>query len=198
MNPGRCAYEVGRFLATEGRDWTVVLDGGDAAEWMRAAAVARRPGQLLMYGPLGTIGTGAGFSVGAWVANGRSILYYTGDGSFGFYPLEFDTFCRYDIPVVCVISNDSAWGMIKHAEATRRPEQAARSGVGWELAHMRAYERLADMWEGVGVRVARPEEIVPAIKRAADSGRPAIVNVETDKVHTSPYMASLGYGASQT
>ena len=30
--------------------------------------------------------------------------------------MEFDTMVRHDIPVVCVINNDKAWGMIKHSQ----------------------------------------------------------------------------------
>lgn len=187
IHPGRCAYEVSRFLNQYGRDWTVVMDGGDAAEWAQGAVVARRPGQLLMYGPLGTLGTGAGFAVGAWAANGKPVLYYTGDGSFGFYPMAFDTYCRHGVPVVCVISNDSAWGMIKHLEEGMRPDEVSQGHVGVELPHMRAYERIVEMWDGYGERVTQPEEIVPALQRAAASGKPSIINVETDKVHPSPY-----------
>ncbi len=191
MNPGRCAFEVSRFLAGEGRDWTLVLDGGDAALWMRAAATARRPGQLVMMSSYGTIGVGPGQTVGAWAANGKPVLYYTGDGSIGFHGMDFDTFCRFGIPVVCVISNDSAWGMIKQSQVIYRPADAAQGVPGVELAHMRAYEKLASMWDGYGEQVARPEEIVPAIERAAASGKPAIVNVEVDKVTASPLLRGL-------
>jgi thiamine pyrophosphate-dependent acetolactate synthase large subunit-like protein len=56
MNPNRCAYEVSRFLNSGGRDWTVVCGGGDSGVWMRRAAVARRPGQIITMGPHGTLG----------------------------------------------------------------------------------------------------------------------------------------------
>ena len=82
---GRCAYEVSKFLETEGRDYTVICDGGDAAQWIKAAAKAHRPGQIVNYGPMGTIGTGAGFTLGAYCAAKKPVLYYPGDGSMGFY-----------------------------------------------------------------------------------------------------------------
>lgn len=191
MNPGRCAFEVSRFLNREGRDWTVVCDGGDAGVWMRWAAVARRPGQILTMGPHGTLGCGPGFSLGAWAANGKPVLYYTGDGSFGLYPMEFDTFDRHGVPVVCVISNDSAWGMIKHAMALYRPNQVAAGHVGVDLAPMRAYEKMTALWDGYGQRIRRPEEIVPALQRAASEAKPAILNVEVDQVTPSPVTRGL-------
>ena len=192
MHPGRCAYEVAKFLNTEGKDWTVVCDGGDAAQWIKTAATARRPGQIINYGPLGTIGTGAGFTLGAWAANGKPVLYYTGDGSFGFYPMEFDTFVKQGVPVVCVISNDSSWGMIKLSETFIHPDEVKKGHVATELANMRRYDKIPAMWDGYGELVTKPEDIIPAIKRGYESGKPAIINVQVDKENMSPVTKSFG------
>jgi len=192
MHPGRCAYEVGKFLATEGKDWTVICDGGDAAQWIKAAASAHRPGQLVNMGPLGTIGTGAGFTIGAWAANKKPVLYYVGDGSFGFYSMEFDTFVKQGIPVVCVISNDSSWGMIKLSETFIHPDEVKKGHVATELAFMRRYDKFPAVWDGYGELVSKPEDIVPAIKKAYASGQPAIINVETDRVNMSPVTRFFG------
>lgn len=194
MNPGRCAWEVGKFLADEGKDWTVVADGGDAAQWIKAAITVHRPGQVVNMGPLGTIGTGAGFTIGAWAANKKPVLYYVGDGSFGFYAMELDTMVKQDIPVVCVISNDSSWGMIKLSETLIHPEEVKKGHVGIELANVRRYDRMPAMWDGYGVLVTKPEEIIPAIKAAVASGKPAIINVEVDKHSMSPVTKGFAKG----
>jgi acetolactate synthase-1/2/3 large subunit len=192
MNPGRCAAEVNKFLAAEGKDWTVVCDGGDAAQWMLNAVSASRPGQIVGYGPLGTIGLGTGYTTGAWAANGKPILYYTGDGSFGFYAMEFDTFIKQGIPVVCVISNDSSWGMIKLSESFIHPNEVKIGNVATELSYMRRYDKMPLIWDGYGELVEKPEDIVPAIKRAFSSGKPAIINVAVDRESMSPTTASFG------
>jgi thiamine pyrophosphate-dependent acetolactate synthase large subunit-like protein len=49
------------------------------------------------------------------------------------------------------------------------------------------------MWDGHGERVTAPEEIIPAIKRAAANGKPSIINVEIDQVSLSPFIA--GYAS---
>lgn len=186
-HPGRCAMEVGKFLATEGQDWTVICDGGDAAQWIKAAASARRHNQIICYGPNGTIGTGAGFTIGAWAANRKPVLWYTGDGSLGFYSMELDTMAKLGIPVVVVISNDSAWGMIKLSEGIAREELVAEKGhCNVDLCHMRAYEKMPEMWGGYGEAITDFEQIVPAIKRAVANGKPSIINVEVDKTKMSP------------
>ena len=87
VHPARCACEVAKFLEEEARDWNLVIDGGEASVWMTGAATATRPGQIHATGPNGTIGTGPGQVVGAWAANRKPVLWYTGDGSFGFYAM---------------------------------------------------------------------------------------------------------------
>ncbi len=189
-HPARCAGEVARFLEEEGRDWSLICDGGEASVWMQIAATAYRPGQIHATGANGTIGTGAGLAVGAWAANRKPVLWYTGDGSFGFHGMEMDTMARMGIPVICVISNDSAWGMIRLVERFIRPGEIEQRGqCNVELHQMRAYEKMVAMWDGHGERVNDPAEIVPAIRRAAANGKPSIINVEVDQVSLSPFIA---------
>ena len=185
IHPARCAVEVGKFLADEGRDWNVVFDGGDSSIWIRDATWATRPGQFYGDSPTGCVGIGAAGVIGLWSVNRKPVLWYTGDGSFGFYSMEMDTMARLGIPVVCVISNDSGWGMIRHyqdAERLWKREVEKNGTCAVELEHMRAYEKMVSMWDGHGEMVTDPAGIVPAIKRAAANGKPSIINVEVDKV----------------
>lgn len=192
IHPGRCAGEVAKFLAEDGRDWNVTTDGGEAAGWMGRTLTATRPGQIHGGGAIGMIGKGPANVVAAWVVNRKPVLWYTGDGSFGFYGMEMDTMARLGIPVVCVISNDSAWGMIKLEQDYAWKEEVEEKGhCNVTLHHMRAYEKMVSMWDGYGEMVTDPANIIPAIKRAAANGKPSIINVEVDKDALSPGMAGL-------
>jgi acetolactate synthase-1/2/3 large subunit len=107
--------------------------------------------------------------------------------------MEFDTMARFDIPVVCVISNDSAWGMIKLSEEMARKEYIEKEGhCNVDLSDMRAYEKMPQMWGGHGERINDPGDILPAIKRAVANGKPSIINVQVDKVNMSPVTRSFG------
>ena len=198
VHPARCAGEAAKFLAEEGRDWNVVTDGGEASVWMGGATRASRPGQMHASGANGTIGTGPCLGVGAWVANRKPVFWYTGDGSFGFYTMEMDTMARKGIPCVCVISNDSAWGMIRLEQKLYRADRIKDDGqCNTELYDMRDYHKLVSMWDGHGEKVTDPNEILPAIKRAAkvalEKNVPCLVNVEVDHVSPSPFIG--GYAA---
>jgi thiamine pyrophosphate-dependent acetolactate synthase large subunit-like protein len=75
-----------------------------------------------------------------------------------------------------------------------RPGEIAQKGhCNTELQHLRAYEKMVSMWDGHGELVTDPEEIAPAVKRAAANGKPSIINVEVDKVSFSPFIG--GYAA---
>ena len=71
----------------------------------------------------------------------------------------------------------------------RPHEIATRGQCNTELQHMRAYEKMVAMWDGYGEKVTDPEEILPAIRRAAANGKPSIINVQVDKESLSPFIA---------
>jgi thiamine pyrophosphate-dependent acetolactate synthase large subunit-like protein len=58
-----------------------------------------------------------------------------------------------------------------------------------ELHRMRAYEKMVTMWDGHGEQGTEPDEILPAIQRAAGNGKPSIVNVRVDHESLSPFIA---------
>lgn len=196
MHPARCAAEVGKFLSEEGRDWSVAVDGGDAYEWIMRAVKVRRPGQLVGYASNGTIGTGQGFAMGAWYAHKKPVLLYTGDGSIGFYSMEFDTMERHGIPVICVVANDSQWGMVKMAETMRSAEEVKDGYIATTLEHMRRYDKMAEALNCYGELVTDVKEIIPAIRRAYQSGKPAVINVEVNDEYPCPFTVMYGCGGT--
>jgi acetolactate synthase-1/2/3 large subunit len=96
--------------------------------------------------------------------------------------MEFDTMLRHKIPVVCVINNDCAWGMIKHGQELSIGCDRLQCA---ELGTIH-YEKMVEGLGGHGEFVTKDEEIIPALERAFASGKPACVNVMTDPTVTSP------------
>jgi thiamine pyrophosphate-dependent acetolactate synthase large subunit-like protein len=165
-------------------DATFIVDGGDTIYFAGVGLVAKERAGVIGSGlQFGCLGTGLPFAIGAKVARpDRPVVLVTGDGSFGLNAMELDTAVRHCVPVVCIICNDQAWGSAKHGhEMLYSPERVYGCDLG--VVH---YEQIAEAVGGHGEFVTRDEEIIPAIERAMNSGKPACVNVMTDPTVTSP------------
>jgi len=195
IHPARLAKEVTEFLD---RDAVVIIDGGDAAfGWFAPLFQAQSMGQVLASGALGCLGAGTGFALAAKLANrDKQVLIYFGDGSFGLNGMEFDTFVRHDLPVVAVISNDSAWGMVKHGQRMMYGDDRLH---GTLLKPRQRYDKMVEALGGYGEYVDRIEDIKPALARAFTSSLPACINVEVDPQPISPATMALAQamGAAQ-
>jgi acetolactate synthase-1/2/3 large subunit len=183
--PVHPARLVARIQEAIGRNAFYIADGGDTCYWGLAGLLSdERAGVLVPAGALlGCLGTGIPFALAAKISNpDKPVIVLQGDGSFGFNSMEFDTAVRHNIPIICVINNDCCWGMIKHSqELSIGKDRLTCSELG-----LRNYEKMVEGLGGYGEFVTKDEDIIPAIKRAIDSGKPACINVVTDNTVTSP------------
>jgi acetolactate synthase-1/2/3 large subunit len=158
-------------------------DGGDFAHWGRASIPALGPGRWLRLGPLGTIGSALPNCVALQLANpGKPVVMITGDGSLGFYLAELDTLVRHKLPVVIIVGNDACWGLEKilQSEATGMSRT-----VACDLAPSR-YDLIMKAFGGGGETVETLDQVVPAVRRAFESGLPYLINVTVRGVR-SPF-----------
>jgi thiamine pyrophosphate-dependent acetolactate synthase large subunit-like protein len=134
---------------------------------------ANRPGSLLTtHDALGTIGVGVPYAVGAKAgAPDRPVVMCIGDGSFGFGAMELDTAARHNLPFVAVIANNGAWGNIRHEQGKQFSQNDATK------LSVASYEKIAEAFGGHAERVEDAAEVGPAVRRAIDSNKPAVVNV---------------------
>jgi acetolactate synthase-1/2/3 large subunit len=182
IHPIRLAAQIQKFL---GDDALYVVDGGDTVYFGLVGFSSKHKAGVIgqSAGLLGCLGTGIPFAMAAKLARPEmKVLLLNGDGSFGLNAMEFDTMVRHNIPVVCVVNNDCAWGMIKHTqEMSIGADRLQCSELG-----TRHYEKMVEGLDGYGEFVTKDEDIIPALKRAFESGKPACVNALTDPTVTSP------------
>jgi acetolactate synthase I/II/III large subunit len=157
---------------------TLVADGGDALAWALAYFQAEHPGRLLTTTTaLGTLGVGMPFALAAQAARpDERVFLFTGDGSFGLTAMEVDTAVRHRLPVIVIVSNNAAWGDVRHEQ-----DDAFGPGrhVASDLPGVR-YDRLAEALGGHGERVERLEDLRPALERSMQSGVCSVIDVQTD------------------
>lgn len=185
VHPARLMREVDEFLGPED---VLVQDGGDTSVWMNMARTNHRPSGSLESGLFGCLGIGLPFALSAKLAEPeRRVFAMVGDGAVGFNFLEFHTAVRYNLPVVVIVNNDQAWGMIRHSHELRfGPDRLPSSTLGYV-----PYHKLVEALGGHGEEVTAPADIKPALQRAADSGKPACVNVLAKQGVVSPGSVAL-------
>lgn len=182
IHPNRLVAKIQEFF---GNDAFYVSDGGDTSYFGLAGFTSgHRAGVTTPAGSLmGCLGTGIPFAISAKLIHpDKPVVVLNGDGSFGFNSMEFDTAVRHNIPIICVVNNDCAWGMIKHSQEM----SLGRDRVTCAELGIRRYDKMVEGLGGHGELVEKDEDIIPALQRALDSGKPACVNVITDPTVTSP------------
>jgi acetolactate synthase-1/2/3 large subunit len=166
IHPLRLCKEVRDFM---NRDGILVVDGQEILNFGRQSIPTYVPGHRLNSGSFGCMGVGLPFGIGAKVAKpDKQVVVLHGDGSFGINAMEIQSAVRHNIPVICVISLNGGW--------TADPQ---RNKPGRDLGYAR-YDKMAEAFGAHGEYVEKPNEIRPALDRAAASGKPAVVNVMTD------------------
>jgi acetolactate synthase-1/2/3 large subunit len=168
-------------MCREVRDWLdtlespiVIGDGGDIVATAAKIIPVKHEGGWMDPGPLGTLGVGMPFALAAQLSHpDKRVVIVYGDGSFGLNGFEYDTAVRHGLPIIGVLGNDAAWGQMM------RPQGSI---YGWDrltatLLEPTRYDKVVEALGGHGEFVERPEDLRPALERAADSGKPALVNV---------------------
>jgi len=200
VNPKRAGKELLKFF-TAHSDWGVVCDGGDNTGSF-SGFTCQFPGQYCYESRFGGIGTALPMAIGAYYGHGHKMLMITGDGSMGFYMAELTTAIKRKIPMIIVVLNDCAWGMIKGMEYAMHPEvlqkynDKAHDGIALNLGEIH-YEKVCEALGGYGEFVTKAEDILPAMERAEKSGKVAVVNIMTGD-QTAPGVmgsATAMYGA---
>jgi acetolactate synthase-1/2/3 large subunit len=168
---------IGEALDVMGKDAIVVVDGGNTALWANMASRVYRPRSFLMASGMGHLGVGLPFAMGAKMAYpDRPVYVLHGDGSFMLNSQDLETAVRYCLPVIDIIFNDQAWGMIKGAQDAA----FGKRYCGVDFGPTR-YDLLAQSMGAYGKLVENPGDLRPALEEAVGSGRPAVLDVRIDQ-----------------
>ncbi|MFX1562366.1 MAG: thiamine pyrophosphate-binding protein, partial [Promethearchaeota archaeon] len=179
IKPQRLMKEIREFASP---DSLFVLDGGDTSAWAYLYLRANYPGQIIgSQGPLQHLGAGLPISIAAKLARPKSpVFLITGDGSLLFNVSELDTAVRHQVPVIVVVNNDSAWGLVYHTRLLRTGSEE-KAAQGTLLSESTRYDKLAQSLGASGELVTTPDEIKPALKRAMESGQPYVIDVRVSR-----------------
>jgi acetolactate synthase-1/2/3 large subunit len=185
IHPYRVAREI---AATIPPGSILVRDGGEAAIWIDWATAHLDLAMVLALGYQGHLGVGQGFAIGAQRAYpDRRVIQVTGDGAIGFHIQEWDTMVRHRLPIVTVVFNNACWGMSIHGQ---HAVFGAEGDVISRLAPTR-YDLVAEGFGAFGQHVTEIDELGPAVTRALEAGRPAVINVATSAAVVNPITTQM-------
>lgn len=167
-------------------DAIVVIDGGNTAVWANFFHEVRHPNTILSTFKFGMLGAGSGQALGAKAAMpNRQVYCITGDGAMAFHAQEVETAVRQKLPVIWLVLADRQWGMVKLTQQVGLPSirqemgSEAEGTIAADLEEI-AFDELARAMGAHGERVRKNDELEPAIRRAIDSERPAVIHVDVD------------------
>ncbi|GAA3725422.1 thiamine pyrophosphate-binding protein [Gordonia hankookensis] len=186
VHPARLIVEATKDFPADG---IMVRDGGATTifGWTYSQA---KPHDVMWNQNFGHLGTGLPYAVGAGVADGgkRPMMLITGDSSFQFHISELETAARLNLPLVCVVAVDYAWGLEVGVYKRTYGQGSRETGVHWSEATR--LDKVAEGFGCYGEYVEKDEDIAPAIKRAFASGKPGVIHVAVDPKANSEEMPS--------
>ncbi len=129
-----------------------------------------------------SMGWAIGASVGTALAcPGQPVVCLTGDGSFLMTGQEITVAQQEKLPVIFVILNDSAYGMVKHGQ-----RQAGAEQIGFELPKV-DFAQFAEAMGVEGIIIRSPQDLLNLnIGRICNKAGPTLLDVRIDPEETPP------------
>jgi acetolactate synthase-1/2/3 large subunit len=161
LRPERICKELEEWLPGNA---TLVVDTFHAAMWT-AQMIRMKAGQTYVRCG-GSLGWGFPAAIGAKAAlPDKPVIGFAGDAGFYYHMAEMETAARTGLNVVMVVNTNYSGGVLENVNYDRSVN----------------FAKVAEAMGCFGIRVEKPAEIRPALEKALASGKPAIVDVVSDR-----------------
>ncbi|MCE2486256.1 MAG: thiamine pyrophosphate-binding protein [Desulfurellaceae bacterium] len=190
IHPDRLTKDL---ISVIDKDATLIIDSFTLSGYTSQWFTAHTTGQIVDAGPLAPVGHGVGMGIGAQLGRpGKQVVVVSGDGGLGIGGMDMETAAKYDIPIICLLWNNSSWG----PSFEQMPLLKGRTDPFDMVPNIR-YDKV---FEPMGVHTEHaetPDEIIPALERALKSGKTSLINVLGDKRFGHPSLGGNLLGSTQ-
>ena len=174
----RRAREILRALGHELRqldETYVTTEVGQHQMWAAQFLRHTAPRHFITSGGLGTMGFGTGAALGTQIAHPEArVVNIAGDGSFRMNCNELATIARYRLPVVILVFNNHALGMVRQWQTLfydgHYSETTLDTPLDWVM--------LAKAYGVEGMRLTRDDDPARVVHEALSLGGPVVVDCE--------------------
>ena len=169
IRPERLLEEINKIVEPNA---IIALDAGNNRVWTTHYYQVKDPGIVLVPGGTAGMGWGPGAILGAKIAApDRQCVSISGDGGFGLAIHSYITAVDENLPIVFIVMNDSALGMVTRGQGEKRIASEFRPTEYWKIA---------EAYGGTGYNITDPEQIKPALQKALSENRPSVLDIKID------------------
>lgn len=175
-------YVVERISELTNNEAIITTDVGQHQMWAAQYYKYRTPRQLLTSGGMGTMGYGVGACIGAKLGRPeKTVINIAGDGCFRMNMNEIATATRYNIPIIQIVFNNHALGMVRQWQTLFYGKRYSSTILEDKVDYCKVSEAMG----AKAIRVTAREEVDDAVKTALAAGEPVVIEVvigQDDKV----------------
>ncbi|MFX0008681.1 MAG: thiamine pyrophosphate-binding protein [Candidatus Hermodarchaeota archaeon] len=189
--PKRMIKEIYEWID---EDAILIIDGGDIACYAVEQIdfyKDRAPLSTLQPVGMGQLGVSIPYGIGVKLAKpDKQVISISGDGSFMINIQDLETAVRLNLKnLIYIIANNNAWGMIKSGQKLF----CQGHYIDVDLPPF-DYAKCSEGFGCYGEVVTDPNELKPALERAKNSGKPAVldVKIQFDTPDATKLMGSMG------
>jgi acetolactate synthase I/II/III large subunit len=168
LNPQSIIETVNKLVPS---DTVIATDVGQHQMWVAQYYKFRKPRTLLTSGGLGTMGFGMGAAIGAALGTGKRSVLFTSDGCFHMNMNELATIASNNIPVLIVVMNNNALGMVRQWQTIFFGKRYSNTSLNRNTN----YVKLADAFDIKAKRITEMGELEDAVKEALKENRPYLL-----------------------
>jgi acetolactate synthase-1/2/3 large subunit len=172
IHPMRLVHELQNVLSD---DMTLCLDMGSFHIWLARYLYSFRPRQVLITNGQQTLGVGLPWAIAACLVRpGEKVISISGDGGFLYSASELETAVRLKCNLVHLVWIDGSYDMVRFQEMFK---YGRSSGVEFGPVDI---VRFAEAFGATGLKIEKPEEIAPTLKKALAMEGPVVIGIPVD------------------
>lgn len=152
----------------------IATEVGQNQMWTAQYYKFKYPRTLITSGGLGTMGFGFPASIGAKMGNpDKLVIDIAGDGSIQMNIQELATAMEQKLPIKIIILNNGYLGMVRQWQELFYGKRYSQ--VKFHI--LPDFVKLADAYGAVGMRITKPQEVEPALKKVLSLNTLVILDV---------------------
>jgi len=152
----------------------ICTEVGQNQMWTAQFYKFKYPRTLITSGGLGTMGFGFPAAIGAQMGNpGKLVIDIAGDGSIQMNIQELATAMDQRLPIKIIILNNGYLGMVRQWQELFYEKRYSQV----KFQTLPDFVKLAEAYGAVGIRITKPQEVEPTLKKVLSMDKLVILDV---------------------